>query len=73
MNSDDVTVRLGLLLFELQVTFIPTITDFIQYGGIEFLQKVILQYTKHEFLSLSAPKLLKTVLGTVVASIVIIL
>jgi hypothetical protein len=56
-------IRMSITLFEIQERFIPTITDLIQYGGIELLKQVITMYEKNEFLQSSVPKLLKTVLG----------
>ena len=63
MIDDEWIQRLGLQLFEIQVKYTPTITDFIQFGGIDHLKKINLQFAKNDFLGKSGPAFLKRVLG----------
>lgn len=63
MIDDDLVVRLGLYLFEIQIDYSPAIIDFIQFGGIDFLQQILIRYEKHEFISSTGPKFLKNVLA----------
>ena len=65
MNAlDEGVVTMGISLFELQMSNIQIMTDYIQYGGIDYMQRVVPLYAKHELIKASAPPFLKTILGT---------
>lgn len=59
---DEMATRMGVSIFELLKEVQFAIMDLIVYGGLEWLNKVKVEYEKDEFLSIAVPKLLKTVL-----------
>jgi len=61
--KDPSAVRLGINIIEVQTYNILVISSFIQYGGLDFLTKVIADHQKDEHLSIAAPKFLRTVLS----------
>jgi hypothetical protein len=62
MIKDDVLVSLVVQLFDRQRTKIPVIMDFIQFGGLDLLDKVMIEHEKNKILISEVTKLLKSVL-----------
>lgn len=63
LMKDPAALRLGINVVEVQSYNIAVISAFIQYGGLDFLTKVIAENQKDEHLSIAAPKFLRTVLS----------
>ncbi len=62
MIKDDICVSLIVQLFDRQRTRIPVIMDFIQFGGLDILDKVVTEHEKNKILISEVTKLLKAVL-----------
>ncbi len=41
----------------------PLVMDFIQYGGLDLLEKAMRTHSKDDFISVTVPKLFNTLLG----------
>jgi hypothetical protein len=63
MSRDEVALRLIVGCFEKVRHHIPTIMDFIQYGGLEMLEKANVQHEGDDFLKIMIPNLLRAVLA----------
>lgn len=62
MLKDDICVSLVVQIFDHQRTRIPVIMDFIQFGGLDLLDKVMVEHEKNKILISEVTKLLKAVL-----------
>ena len=62
MNRDEVAVRLIVGVFEQLTDHVPAIMDFIQFGGLEQLEKANIQHENDDFLKIMIPNLLRAVL-----------
>jgi len=63
MARDEVAIRLIVGCFENLRDYIPSIMDFIQFGGLEMLEKANIQHEMDDFLKIMIPNLLKSVLA----------
>ncbi len=63
MINDEVVVRLGLAVFEVSIGCTPIIMDFIQFGGVELILKIIKLHEGDAYLRVAMPQMLKSVLG----------
>jgi len=63
MMTDEMVHKHAVPVIELLTASVAIITDFIQYGGIDLLNKIGRMFEKDDFLSLAVPKLLKIVLA----------
>jgi hypothetical protein len=62
MIKDDICVSLVVQLFDRQRKCIPVIMDFIQFGGLDLLDRVMVEHEKNKILISEVTKLLKAVL-----------
>ena len=62
MIKDDICVSLVVQLFDRQRKRVPVIMDFIQFGGLDLLDKVMVEHEKNKILISEVTKLLKAVL-----------
>jgi len=62
MIKDDMAVSLIVALFEQQKARIPVVMDFIQYGGLELIEKIIEEHRNNAILVSEVSRLLKSVL-----------
>lgn len=62
MSTDTMIVRLGLTIFDNSRVHIFITMDFILYGGIELLKKMVEEHSKDIYLSVFIPQLLKDIL-----------
>lgn len=62
MIKDDVAVSLVVALFDQQKARIPVVMDFIQFGGLDLINKVIEEHRKNDILISEVTRLLKGVL-----------
>lgn len=62
MIKDDVAVSLVVALFEQQKARIPVVMDFIQFGGLELINKIVEEHRNNSILVSETTRLLKAVL-----------
>jgi hypothetical protein len=62
MMADDVCISLGVQLFDRCKTRVNVIMDFIQFGGLDLLDRVMKDHEKNKILMSEVNKLLKSVL-----------
>ncbi len=62
MQKDDVCVSLVVQLFDRMKTKIPVIMDFIQFGGLDLIERVMADHNKNKILMSEITKLMKAVL-----------
>ena len=63
MNRDEVAIRLIVGCFESLCNSVVVIMDFIQFGGLELLEKASVAHEMDDFLKIMIPNLLKSVLA----------
>jgi hypothetical protein len=63
MLTDEVTLRMIINIFDLQKRNIPIILDFLKYGGLEMLIKIMVDHAEDIFLMAQAPDFKTYVLG----------
>jgi hypothetical protein len=63
LQRDEVGLRLIVGCFEQLTDNMEVIMDFIQWGGLEMLEKIITQHENDDFLKIMVPNLLKRVLA----------
>lgn len=68
MMMDEVTLRMIINIFDLQKRNIPIILDFLKYGGLEMLLKLMEDHAEDIFLMAQAPDFKIYVLGKTVDS-----
>lgn len=61
--ADDVCISLGIQLFDRCKTRVNVIMDFIQFGGLDLLDRVMKDHNKNKILMSEVAKLLKAVLA----------
>lgn len=62
MLKDDMAVSLVVALFEQQKTRIPVVMDFIQFGGLDLVAKIMDEHKNNQILISEVTRLLKAVL-----------
>lgn len=63
MMSDAIIVRLALTVLDSARPYKEVIMDFIQYGGVDLLQKIGAEHDKELFLMVFVPQFLKDILA----------
>jgi hypothetical protein len=63
MIKDEVTLRMGINIFDLQKSNTEVILDFIKYGGLEVINRIMTDHKEDVFLMAQTPLFLKAVLG----------
>jgi hypothetical protein len=63
MIKDEVPLRMGVNIFDLQKDNIEIMLEFLKYGGLEVLQRILVDHKEDQFLMMQTPPFLKIVLG----------
>lgn len=63
MVEDATFVQLAIQVLELVKTSVPLMMDFIQFGGLDLLEKAIRVHSKDDIIAIEAPKCLKYIVA----------
>lgn len=62
MFEDDAVIRMSIAIFDVLKENVPLVMDIIQFGGLELIEKIKVNYEKDAYISITTPHLLKQVL-----------
>lgn len=63
MSADSEMVSVCIQVFESMKYNTPLVMDFIQFGGLDLLEKAMRMHSQDDFISMTIPKLLNILLG----------
>ena len=73
MLEDAEMVAVSMQVFELIKFNTPLVMDFIQFGGLDLLEKAMRMHVKDDFISVTSPKLFSVLSGKLIAVVCFVL